>query len=183
MEAGVHLKLSSSKLIDNNIVETVIINLRDITERKRGRVSKECCARSVRESEDRYRRITENMSDFVSELDAQGVFRFNSPSIRRILGYDPEELIGSSAFDLVHPEDRDLVIAAYMDGVKTESDRNVEQRYRRKDGTYIWLRSSGHPLSGSDGKNIGMIVNSNDITERNLSDEGELQACLDCSFK
>jgi len=117
----------------------------DITERK-------IAETALRESEERYRRIAENMSDFISELDPQGIFKYNSPSIERILGYNQEELIGSSAFDLVHPEDHDWVISTYMDGVKTQSDRYVEQRYRRKDGTYIWLRSSGHPLYGSDGK-------------------------------
>lgn len=140
----------------------------DITERKLTQLK-------LQESEERYRRITENMSDFVSELDTQGIFRYNSPSIQRILGYDPKELIGISAFDLVHPEDRDRVIATYMDGINTESSREVEQRYRRKDGTYIWLRSSGNPFCGSDGNNIGMIVNSNDITERKLAEE-KLQA-------
>ncbi|KUG24658.1 sensory transduction histidine kinase [hydrocarbon metagenome] len=130
------------------------------------------------ESEERYQRITDNMSDFISELDPQGIFQYNSPSIERILGYNQEELIGSSAFDLVHPEDRDMVIATYMDGVKTQSDRYVEQRYRRKDGTYIWLRSSGHILLGSDGIVIGMIVNSNDITERK-----ELESQLENGLK
>jgi PAS domain S-box-containing protein len=121
---------------------------------------------ALRESEEKYRSITENMSDGISELDPQGIIKYISPSIERILGYNKEELIGSSAFDLVHPEDRDLVISTYMDGVKTQSERNMEQRYKRKDGTYIWLRSSGRPLYGSDGKAIGMIVNSNIITER-----------------
>jgi len=128
-------------------------------------------AHDLQKSEERYRRITDNMSDFVSEIDPQGIFRYNSPSIRRILGYDPEELIGSCAFDLVHPEDREYVIARYMEGINTLSDRDVDQRYRCKNGTYIWLRSSGHPLYESTGEHIGMIVNSNDITERKLAEE------------
>jgi two-component system, cell cycle sensor histidine kinase and response regulator CckA len=136
----------------------------DITERKRAE-------EALRESEERYRRITENMSDFVSELDAQGIFRYNSPSIKRIMGYDPEELIGSSAFDLIHPEDRDQVIAQYMEGVRTGSARNVEQRYRHKNGTYAWLRSSGQPLFGPSGEHIGAIVNSNDISEQKRLEE------------
>ncbi len=143
----------------NNVIEMVIANLRDITERK-------LMEEKIRESEKRFRRITENMSGFVSEMDAQGIFRYNSPSITMILGYDPEELNNKNAFDFVHPEDRDRIIDTYMEGVRTESEKEVEQRYRRKDGNYIWLRSTGRPIFGSDGKNIGMVVNSIDITER-----------------
>jgi hypothetical protein len=58
-----------------------------------------------------------------------------------------------------------------MEGINTLSDRDVEQRYRCKNGTYIWLRSSGHPLYESTGENIGMIVNSNDITERKMAED------------
>ena len=138
--------------------------LQDVTERK-------LMEEKIRESEERFRRITENMSGFVSEMDAQGIFRYNSPSIRMILGYNPEELNNRNAFDFVHPEDRDRVIEKYMEGIRTESEKEVEQRYRRKDGTYLWLRSSGRPIYGSDGKNIGMVVNSIDITERKQAEE------------
>lgn len=156
---GVLLSLLLNSRDESRNLKQNLVQAQDDLQRKRAE-------EMLKESEERYRRITDNMSDFISEIDAQGIFRYNSPSIRRILGYNPEELIGSSAFDLVHPEDRDLVIATYMDGVKTESDRYVEQRYQRKDGNYIWLRSSGSPLYGRDGKYLGMIVNSNNITER-----------------
>ncbi|HNY49054.1 MAG TPA: PAS domain S-box protein [Smithella sp.] len=145
------------KLPDDSIMWHGYIS--DITERK-------LMEQKIRENEERYKRITENMSGFVSEMDEQGIFHYNSPSIRMILGYDPEELNNKNAFDFVHPEDRERVINKYMEGIYTESEKEVEQRYRRKDGTYIWLRSSGRPIYGPDGKNIGMVVNSIDITER-----------------
>ena len=150
------------KLPDDSIIWHGYIS--EINERK-------LMEEKIRENEERYKRITENMSGFVSEMDAQGIFRYNSPSIRVILGYDPEELNNANAFDFVHPEDRDRVIDKYMEGVRTDSEKEVEQRYRRKDGTYIWLRSSGRPIYGSDGNNIGMVVNSIDITERKQAEE------------
>lgn len=152
--------LRADAIIDENGKLIGLIGVHtDITERK-------LMEEKIRENEERYRHITENMSGFVSEMDTQGIFLYNSPSIRMILGYDPEELINRNAFDFVHPEDRERVIDKYMEGIRTESEKEVEQRYRRKDGTYIWLRSAGRPIYGSDGKNIGMVVNSIDITER-----------------
>jgi PAS domain S-box-containing protein len=148
---------------DGNILGGVGI-IEDITERKD-------MEDRLRENEARYKRIAENMSGLVSEMDAEGLLRYNSPSIRTILGYDPEELNNRNAFDFVHPEDHDRVLAEYMEGVQTETEKEVEQRYRCKDGSYIWLRSTGRPIYGPDGNNIGMIVNSIDITERKKAEE------------
>ncbi len=164
LQGNMHWGLHSALIINISNSPFILTQIMDITERK---VMEE----KMRENEKRYKRITENMSGFVSEMDAQGIFRYNSPSIRMILGYDPEELNHTNAFDFVHPEDRDRVIDKYMEGVRTESEKEVEQRYRCKDGTYIWLRSSGRPIYGSDGKNIGMVVNSIDITERKQAEE------------
>ena len=77
MEAGVRFETLASKLIDDNIVDTVIINLRDITERKQAEFQKDAALEALRESEERYRPITENMSDMVSDLDAQGQFTYH----------------------------------------------------------------------------------------------------------
>ena len=73
--------------------------IRDITERKQA-------TEALRESEEKYRRITENMSDIVSVVDAQGTIKYASPSHKRIMGENKFEVIGRSAFDSVHPEDR-----------------------------------------------------------------------------
>jgi len=138
--------------------------MRDITEHKR-------MDEALRQSEERYRRITENMNDLLVELDAQGILKYVSPSHRSILGYDSEELVGSSAFDGIHPEDREQTMANYMDGVRREADCEAEYRYRCKDGTYLWVHSSGHPLFGSDGKHIGFIISSHDVTDRKKAEE------------
>jgi two-component system cell cycle sensor histidine kinase/response regulator CckA len=140
----------------------------DVTEQKR-------VAEALKESEEKYRRITENMSDIVAEVDARGIIRYASPSHGKILGDNPEGLIGRSVFEGVHPEDRDRVAAEYMEGVRTKTDREVEYRYRHSDGHYTWLRSSGHSLYGISGELVGIIINSSDITKRRRAEE-ELQA-------
>jgi len=121
-------------------------------------------------SEEKYRRITENMSDIVSEIDAHGIFKYIGPAHKKIFGDNPEDIIGRSVFDRVHPDDRESVAADYVEGIRTKTVRDVEYRYQHKDGHYIWIRSSGHPLFDDAGEVVGMIVNSSDISERKRAD-------------
>ncbi len=143
---------------DGQVAGTISV-ARDITERKHAE-------EALRESEERYRRIAENMSDMVSDVDAEGLFRYISPSHQRILGYRPEDLLGTAAFDKFHPDDKDRVSSVYMEGVITKTDSEAEYRYRHADGHYVWLRSSGHIILDGAGKYLGSIINSSDITER-----------------
>jgi PAS domain S-box-containing protein len=56
-------------------------------------------------SEERFRALAQHASDIVTLLEADGIIRYQSPSVERILGYQPEEMLGKNAFDYVHPED------------------------------------------------------------------------------
>ena len=132
---------------------------RDVTERVR-------TEKQLRESEKRYRRITDNMSDLVSEADAQSIFTYVSPSHLKIVGYAPEELLGRPVFENVHPEDLERLIIGGDQGVRRGEEREVEYRYRHKDGHYVWLRSIGRSLQNAKGEHIGAVMSSSDITER-----------------
>jgi len=143
----------------------VLVTGVDITKRK-------FVEEALHESEKRYRRIAENMSDLVSDVDAEGFFRYISPSHQRILGYRPEDLLGTAAFDKLHPDDKDWVSSVYMERVITKTDGEAEYRFRHADGHYVWLRSSGHIILDGTGKYLGSIINSSDITEhKQMEDE------------
>ena len=137
---------------------------RDVTERVRAE-------KQLRESEERYRRITENMSDLVSEVDAQSIFGYISPSHSRIVGYAPEELLGKPVYEHVHPEDLERIIIEGGQGVRSGEEREAEYRYRHKNGHYIWLRSIGRSLRSPEGNHIGAVINSSDITGRKQAEE------------
>lgn len=142
----------------------IIESIRDITEHKRAE-------EALRESEERFRRITENMSDMVCELDGSGIYQYLTPSYLRILGYAPRDLLGNSAFDLVHPDDKDRVTSSFVELVRLRKDREVEYRFQRGDGNYVWVRSSGFPVFSAEGEFQGVIVNSSDITPRKQAEE------------
>src|SRR6516162_6835547 len=81
---------------------------RDESERARRRA--EDALRQLRANEARLRFVTEHSADVILRLDRQGRFLFVSPSVRQF-GYEPEELVGMSGAELVHPEDRPRVQA------------------------------------------------------------------------
>jgi PAS domain S-box-containing protein len=109
--------------------------------------------------------LMEHAHDLVSINSEHGVMRYVSPSVRRILGYDPHDLIGRSSFDLLHPEDAARVIRSYERvASQVQRQRPVRFRYRHADGHYLLLEASStnllaHPSVG------GIVVNARDVTE------------------
>jgi len=116
--------------------------------------------------EKRFRALTENALDIVSILNGQGGFIYNSPSVKRLLGYEPQELAGQSAFALIHPEDLPDVQRGFELGLR-DSDRTVtlEFRFRHKDGSWRTLEAVGQSRM-ADPEICGVVVNSRDVSDR-----------------
>ena len=72
--------------------------LRDITESRR-------IEAALRESETRFRRIMTNLLDFVAQVTTEGIYEYVSPSSLALLGYSPDQMLGTSIFSIVHPDD------------------------------------------------------------------------------
>lgn len=129
----------------------------------------------VRQSEGRFRAYLEHASDILTVLDEQGGIRYESPSIQHTLGYSPEELIGRSAFELIHPEDLARVMDAFRAGVVAPgATLSVEYRFRHKDGSWRALESRGTNALANTAVR-GVIVSSRDISERKQA-EAQLAA-------
>ena len=116
--------------------------------------------------EARFRSLVANATDLITILDPAGAIRYESPAIERVLGYDPEELVGADAFALVHPDDRaatwDAFAATLADPAFVPT---VEFRFRHRDGSWRWLEATGTNLL-ADSDVGGVVVNSRDVTER-----------------
>ena len=102
--------------------------------------------------------------DKVVVLDEDGVYRHLNAATADVIGFDPDELVGTDAFELVHPEDEAGLretFAALVAG-EAELDEPLEYRYRTADGGWVWLRSRVHaPAStGVD----GYVLTSRDVT-------------------
>ena len=136
---------------------------------------REQAEQALRASEARLRQITDNMLDVVSVVDMAGTHSYVSPSIQRVLGYDPESVIGVSVYDLVHPDDLARVLGTIQKAIETRSGARMELRYRHAGGHYVWLESMGSFLFDENGEPTGAILTSRDVTARHQR-ENELQA-------
>ena len=136
----------------------------DVTERKRAE-------EALGKSEERFRALTQNSSDIITLLGTDGTVHYQSPSIEHILGYRPEELVGKSIFDYVHPEDLGRVRRAFAKGLaEPDLHPSVQHRFRHKDGSWRYLESVGSNLLGES--IVGeFVVNSRDVTERVWAEE------------
>ena len=128
---------------------------RDIVERQRAE-------EALRESEARYRLITENANDMIALLDQQGAILYISPSVWSLLGYEPAELLGAFLFDLIHPDDLGRVREHWtqLDVRRTQ----IAYRVRHRNGSWRWFDAQG-VLIERDGEQYIVLVG-RDITER-----------------
>ena len=121
----------------------------------------------VRESENRYKLLAENMRDLVCLHDLEGKYLYVSPSSETLLGYAPDELVGTSPYDLIHPEDverlRDEAHARLLEG---ETGIVIEYRMRDKKGEYCWFETMAQTVAAADGEIIQLQTVSRDITKR-----------------
>jgi len=125
----------------------------------------------LHESERRFRSMVENGSDIITILDADGTRRYVSPTSKRILGYEPEELAGKNPFELIHPDDLPRVLECFAEGIKTpELTMTMEYRTRHKDGSWVHMETVGKNLL-DDPAVAGVVTNARDVTERYLAEE------------
>lgn len=112
--------------------------------------------------------ILDNISDIVTVLDAKGLTTYISPSVRRVLGYDPEELIGRDSSAIVHPDDIARLQTAFSALEEPGTTRRAEYRCRHKDGSWRILESVGANYLEQAG---AIIFSTRDITERQRAEE------------
>src|SRR5256885_4647818 len=99
---------------------------------------------ALRRSEEHLRSLIENASDIVTIVGENGVFRYASPSVERVLGYAPRELLEHNAFDYVHPDDIPVVAEALAGAIHHPGVPQAAQfRFRARDGVWRLLEAVG----------------------------------------
>ncbi|HEX2091554.1 MAG TPA: PAS domain S-box protein [Longimicrobiaceae bacterium] len=141
----------------------VSVYLRDITEHKQAQ-------QAVREAALYFRALSENSYDLIQVLNRDEVRVYVSPSVERVLGYTPEELLGRPGGDLVHPDDRPGLLAAFRREVRDGEGGTTEVRARHRDGSWRILETAGVNLM-HDPVVAGYVLTSRDITERRQAEE------------
>ncbi len=129
----VHLEVNARMLADGRFLGIA----RDLGERERAMAA-------VEASERRFRRLVERGWDVIQLMDAEGVIRYITPSVERVLGHTVEECLQRSGFDFLHPDDHTKAAAALAD-LAQAADRvlTLEIRLRHADGRWLWVEIVG----------------------------------------
>lgn len=127
---------------------------------------------SINMSEKRYRKIVENMHEFVCEIKPDGEFQFVNKPFSKATGYTIEEIIGKNFFKFVHPDDTAPTLEHCQVLMETKKPiRNCEYRFRKRDGGYLNLVTNGDPIYDSDGNLKAVLQVSFDITGRKKAED------------
>jgi two-component system cell cycle sensor histidine kinase/response regulator CckA len=110
--------------------------------------------------------IGENAADMIAVVTVQGERLYNSPSYQKLLGYTPEDLEKTSAYEQIHPDDQAAVKTAADEAKKTGIGRRVEYRIRHKNGEWRVLESTASAVRNAQGEVEKLIIVNRDITER-----------------
>jgi len=136
----------------------LVVTMLDISARKHAEDT-------LRESEERFRHLVEDSSELILEVATDGTVLYASPNHEVITGRRPEDLVGTSAFAHVHPEDLPAVLRQFQ-----ARDASGLFRNRFGDGSWHWLEASGRSFRLQSGEERGVIV-SRDVTERIRAEE------------
>jgi PAS domain S-box-containing protein len=132
----------------------------------------------LRESETRFRLMANGLPHIVWVHDASGRQEFVNSTFCEFFGVSPEEMTGDRWRQLMHPEDQDGYLDEFVRCVRERRPFHAETRVLRADGEWRWIESFARPRQSGDGRFLGFVGTSVDISERKAA-EADLQRARD----
>lgn len=126
---------------------------------------------ALQQSEEKYRLIVDNAHEGISIInvnDLEGLYA--NTAILEVTGYNQKEYAGRRELDYIHPEDRDYVLSCVAEGLKKRQATSLQFRYKKKDGNYIWVETTGRLLPENDDIPKILLISRN-ISRRKEADE------------
>jgi two-component system, LuxR family, sensor kinase FixL len=158
------------KIIISTIILTGLVVIRQIIAvRENARLLSE---RAAHQQEIRFQSLVQNSSDMISILNLDGTIQYESPSVKNVLGYEIDELVGKKFVELIHPEDLNLRKKLFENLIANpQSLIQNEVRFKHKDGSWRVLETIAKKLDDEANNLKGILINSRDITQRKQSEE------------
>ena len=139
--------------------------VRDVEDRERA-------YHDLHASEERYRLLADNSTDIIGRLDLSGWRTYISPACLPIMGYAPDELVGTPADAFVHPDDKHLMAQAFERLRAGEPTASAIYRALRKDGVYLWLHLVMQYLrDGATGEPEEIVTTARDFSQQKAIEE------------
>jgi len=130
---------------------------------------------NLRQREEQFRMISENVSDMIALLDRDGKRVYNSPSYGTLIP-DPESLRGTDSFQEIHPDDRERIAQVFRETVETGIGQRTEYRFCAADGRVRFIESQASTIKDGDGNVVNVLVVSRDVTEKKAIDQQLLRS-------
>jgi two-component system cell cycle sensor histidine kinase/response regulator CckA len=155
------------KLWPERLVPAVRRALRESEERK----SRLLAETKLVRREKLFKALSENSLDIVTVLDKDALFTYNSLSVSKVLGYQPEELVGQNAFAIIHEQDVEATRKDFQRCIENPGQTTTSKfRARHRDGSWLYLETVCKSFL-DDAEIAGVVVNSRDVTERHRLEE------------
>jgi PAS domain S-box-containing protein len=149
-----------TNMLNEPSVNAIVVNYRDITDQKEAE-------KALRESQSKYQHLVETSHDLIWSIDAEGKFTFINDASKQLYGYEPQELMGHSFFEMMDPQHHQMDLKRFQETIAhTNEFREAESHVRHRDGREIILSANAIVIRDNDGNVIGVTGSSHDITIR-----------------
>jgi PAS domain S-box-containing protein len=171
------MSVSSAKN-NKNEIKYYIVEVIDITERKKIEEENKILTDEINrnktvqlnEAKNMYRLLADNTIDLVCLHNADTTFKYISPSIRNLLGYSSDELLGKFPLDYAHPEDKNYLQKKMDKFLTLRMDEPVIARFKKSNNEYIWIEIKTN-LILENKIIIGIQTSSRDVTSKKIAEE------------